>query len=395
MQDEITAARRKKRRKIKARRLGRFLAAMAVLCVCALLLSTVNAATFKDAGDFFRTVFAFGGSYPCALGSSSPIQAEQMSMAYAVVTQDEFLVVSQGGKVLLDEEHGFVEPALTASGNRAVLYNRESRDVRVYNRSAKVAELKTDFSIVDCALAGNGDLAVLTGSDLYTCQMTVYKNGKYGAAMTWKGASGFPLRAAMSDNGGHAAVATLDTENGSIKSTITSINIGKEKEGWSTAVDGIVLKMLCGSDGSVTAVSDTGAYHLTSAGEVKYTYSYAGTPLVSVACDTGSRIALGFGDNSRSAVNRIVLLGSRLTESAVIEDCGEIKDMYLASSRLYLLGSDAVTVCGMNGNVTKLLSADPRAMKIVAFASIIEILPDRADRLTETVKEESDGTAGS
>ena len=71
----------------------------------------------------------------------------------------------------------------------------------------------------------------------------------------------------------------------------------------------------------------------------------------------------------------------------MIENCGKIKDMYLASNRLYILGDARVTAYNANGTVNKILEADPDAVKLVEFTSIIEILPDRADRLTTEMEE--------
>lgn len=387
MQDEIAVARRRKRRKIKWKRFLKFIAALVVLTVAILIAANTNATTLSDTKDFFKTVFAWSGAYPAELGSSAPSEVEQMSMAYAVVTENEFMVMAQGGKRLMTEKHGFVSPYVTAAGNRAVLFNRASRDLRVYNRTALLAEVRTEYAIVDVAVSDNGNLAVLTESDLYMCELAIYTNGKYEWKMTWKGAQGFPYAVAISPDGSRAAAATVDLKNGEIVTYITVIDIAKETERYVCEVPGLCVQLWCDSDGAATAVTDSSAVAVSSGGEIRYSYDFDGRQLISVARDEGSKLALGFGDNSRATVNEAVILGRNLAESAVIENCGKIKDMYLASNRLYILGDARVTAYNVNGTVNKILEADPDAVKLVEFASIIEILPDRADRLTTEMEE--------
>ena len=389
MQDEIAVARRKKRRKIKWKRFLKLISALLLLSVVIMLAANTNSTTIADAKDFFKTVFAWSGEYPAELGTSAPSEVEQMSMAYAVVTENEFMVVAQGGKRLLSENHGFVSPYVTAAGNRAVLFNRASRDLRVYNRTAQLAEVRTDFAIVDAAVSDNGNLAVLTESDRYMCELAVYTNGKYEWKMTWKGAQGFPYAVSISPDGSRAAAATIDLKNGEIVTYVTVIDIARESERYVCEMPGLCVKLWCDSDGSVTAVTDSSAVNISSSnGQIAHTYDFAGRQLISVARDEGSKLALGFGDNSRAMINEAVILGRNFAESAVIKNCGKIKDMYLASNRLYVLGDARVTAYNMNGSVSKILEADPDAVKLVEFTSIIEILPDRADRLATEIEEE-------
>ncbi len=389
MQDEIAVARRRKRRKIKLKRFAKFLLALLVLTAAVLLAANTNATTLADGRDFFKTVFAWSGAYPVELGSSAPSQVAQLSMAYAVVTENEFMIFAQGGKKLLSENHGFVAPYVTAAGNRAVLFNRESRDLRVYNRTEQIAQLRTDYAIVDAAVSDNGNLAVLTGSERYMCELAIYTNGKYAWKMTWQGAQGFPYATAISSDGSRAAVATVDLKNGEIVTFITVIDIAKEAERYVCELPGLCVRLWCDSDGSATVVTDADVKVISASGEVRYSYAFAGRQLISVARDEGNKLALGFGDNRRATINEAVILGRNLSESARIQSCGKIKDMYLASSRLYILGDARVTVYNANGSVSKILEADPNAVKLVEFASIIEILPDRADRLTTEIEEES------
>ncbi len=396
MQDEIAAARRKKRRRYHLRRLARFTLALVVVLIAVVLVNTVTMTTWRDLKDSVKTFFTWTGGYPAELGESTPTQVVQMSRAYAVVTDEELIIKSQTGADLLRERHGFVSPGVTASGNRAVLFNRGSRDIRVYNRIALIAELRADNAIVDAAVSANGVLVVLSESDRYMSQLSVYPNGKYEKSMTWRGASGFPICCAVSENGGSAAVASVLTENGSLKTIVTSIDTNRQTERFETAgVGGLVAGLFCENDGSVTLITDEGAARISASGEMRESYSFGASQLLYVARDKGSRIALGFGDNSRPAINSVVILDRSLKEVSLIADCGIIKDMYMSANRLYILGSQTVKAYSLSGELQRVYDADPRAIGLVEFSNAIEILPDRAQQLELHKQEEENDVADS
>ena len=114
-----------------------------------------------------------------------------------------------------------------------------------------------------------------------------------------------------------------------------------------------------------------------------------------VARDEGNRIALGFGDNSRADINSIAILDRSLKEVSVIAQCGIIKDIYLASNKVFVLGSQTVGEYSLSGKLQKVYDADPRANGLVEFNRAIEILPDRAQRLEVHKTEEENDVADS
>lgn len=391
--DEITAARKRKRRKYNMKRTARFLAALLLMLIAVVAANTFTSTTFRDIGDFFSATFSASGGWPAALGESEPLQSERLTSAFAVVTSDELVVISRSGARLLDKTHGFVAPFIAASDNRIALCNRGSRDVRVYNRSRELASFSADGAIIDAALSGDGTLALLTESERYTCELSIYQNGLYERSMTWKGASGFPLLAALSPNGERAAAVRVSVAGGSLGSTVTVIDARREKELYSVSVEGTVLKLILGNDGGFCAVSDTQAVRVSSSGETTASYGYGGKPLLASSED-GNRLALVFGDNSRPAVNTCAVLDRNLAETSLITDCGIVNALDVSGDRLFVLGRGQLAVYSASGELIKVYNTDIKAQNIVEFSSIIEILPDRAQRAEERELEKTPADAG-
>lgn len=386
--DEITVARKRKRRKYNLKRTARFLAALLLVLVAIVAANTFTSTTFKDIGDFFAATFSASDGWPAALGESEPLQSERLTSAFAVVTSDDLVVISRSGARLLDKTHGFVSPFIAAAGNRIALCNRGSRDVRVYNRSSELVAFSAEGAIIDAALSSDGTLALLTESERYTCELSIYQNGLYERSMTWKGANGFPLLAALSPNGERAAAVTVSVAGGSLGSTVTVIDARREKELYSASVEGTVLRLILSNDGGFCAVTDTQTVRVSAGGETTASYDYGGRPLLASSAD-GSRLALVFGDNSRPAVNTCAVLDRNLTETSVITGCGIANALEVSGDRLYLLGRGRLNVYSASGELIKVYNTDIKAQNIVEFSSIIEILPDRAKRAEERELEET------
>ncbi len=384
MEDEITKARKERIKKVRRRRTGWFLAALVLILIAVVLANTITKTTFKDIGDFFSTVFCASKSYPVEMSESHPLQVEQLSLSYAVLTEKELLVYSNRGGLLESVEHGYVSPLITASGNRIAVFNSGGKEINVYNRTRSIAAVKTENTIVAADLSDYGTLAVLTTGERYLSQLEVFKNGKYEKLMTWYGSKGFPLCVEMQDMGDKAAVASLGSTNGELITTVTAIDVGAAKELFVCDVKGLAVKLWYDSNGYITVVTDEQTVVITAKGEIKETHTYGDSPLLFATRDEGRNVALCFGDNHRPAINTLMVFGGALDEKFTAQSVGEVRDVYINGSGVYILGDGRVTRYGMSGEVVSTYAADGEALRLVVCGRILSVLPDRIEK---TVKQ--------
>jgi hypothetical protein len=387
MNDEITAARRKKRIKVQARRFFFFVVALVVLLSAALAVNSVSRTTFLDVGDFFTALLKGGGGYPAKLGDSAPIEARRMSMACAVVTKAELITFSSGGARLMTARHGYLNPCMDAAENRILLYNVGSKDVSIYNRTQNIASFSEEYAIIDAKVADDGTAAVLTRSGRYACQLNIYSNGDYRKLLTWYGASGFPLGAYISDDGTRAAAARTIARNGEIYTVMASIDILREEEEFELEFAGVTMAAYYVGNGMI-AVTDRGAYQIDADGKVESAYAFPVTPVLGVAKDQGSNIAVAFGDNNQPDVNRVVILKNGLVERGTIEGCGAVSGMYISGGRLYILGGRTVSEYGIDGGRRARYDAGPNAVAALDLNGLVVVTPDSLIRPSEPIKEE-------
>ncbi len=382
MNDEISVARRRKRRKYHIKRFGIFAAVLALVVLGMFVANAVTQTTFRDIADFGATLFAGGGGYPAELGDSKPIKVCEMSMAYAVLTEDELIIRSGRGAHLLTCGHSHVSADIAACGNRLALYNLGSRDVTVFNRTREIASFRTDNPIIDGAVGGDGAVALLTESERYYCQLEIYSNGLYEKSMTWYGSGGFPLMCELSYSGSKAAVGCVMTDGGLIVSEINIIDIATGTQLSGSRIKGLILGMRVFPDGSVIAVTDEGAYALESDGSVVNSVDFEGVPVLYMTFGDRS-LAVAFGSNNKPAANYIVFFGEGLTELFRAESCGRISDLYIVSGYMYTLGDGEVMRYNSAGEADSRYTVNRNAFKLLNYYGIIVLRPDLATRISE------------
>ena len=101
-----------------------------------------------------------------------------------------------------------------------------------------------------------------------------------------------------------------------------------------------------------------------------------------VAFSGGSAFAVALGDNTRNQMNRVVILGSKLEETAVIETGRSVDGLYLTSDRLGILSGTELYSYSDSGNYRGLYHAGAGACAVVDIGGPICIGADRITKLT-------------
>ncbi len=385
MQDEISAARRKKRRKYQLRRATGFLIALIVIVAAVFIADSVSKTTIADIGDFIA-VFFKQGSYPSPLGSTSVLDAERISMAYAAITEDELIVRSSNGAAVMDVQHRFLNPCMAARGNRILVYDGGNRSFAVYNRSKLLTEQKTEYVIIDGSVGRGGTVALLTESERYSCQLEIFENGRYNNTMTWYGSGGFPFAVQVRDDGRRVAVARMLVSGGKLQTMLTVLDINTKKEVYESIVDGLAIKMIFDGDNMVVVTAET-VYALDASGQVKKTYELPTMLVLAVTSDKGP-VVISMGDNLLVSVNRAIVLDRALNEMAVIENAGMVRDQYISGNRLYILGNHRISEYSLRGELLARYKVGADAFHILDINGLVVLEQQYAVRITRDQKEE-------
>lgn len=387
MKDEISAARRKKRRRRRLRRFFSFILVVVLVIAGFTVADTVTKTTFSDIGDFFTVLFK-GGSYPVSLGSGLPLQAEPMTMSYAVLTKHELLTYSSSGGRLLQMSHSLSSPCIATANNRVALYSVGSRDVSVYNRTGHLNDLRAGYAIVDVGVANNGAVVLLTQGERWACHLEVYRGGDNDPAMTWNGVSGFPLAAAIRPDGKVAAAARVSASAGGVVTIIAVIDLHSKQELYECTVPDLVTYMFFDGQ-ALIAVTDRDVVRVSGKEKIDASYDFGRVPLLAVAHDNGP-VAVALGDNNRPDVNTVTVLDKNLNVQCRIEGVGAVRDMVLSGNRIYVLGDRIISEYNMRGSLLRRYETDTDTLMVLDINGIIAFQPDSANRIQVHIKEEEE-----
>ena len=385
--DEVTIARKRKRRRYHLRRLVAVLTLIAVVVPAVILIDQVDIYTFRSLKDFFNIVFAPDKGYPAMLNSSKPLQAHELKGATAVLTTSELILKADRGAELFRHTHGYTNPLIDTGKTRMILYDSGNRSYSIYNRSGELYSAESEYPLVSAAMASNGTVAILTRGERSLSQLEILSNKDYLTSFTWYGVSGFPLYCSFSNDSKEVYAVTVSVAEDKISSIITFIEMDKRVETATVRLNGIILKVFEDRAG-YTAVTDSGVFLIDKDYIVSARYMTPRTPIIGIA-KTDGYLALAFGDNRRTDVNSIVILNSSLEKITQLENVGAIDSIYMTPDYLWLLSSGKVYGISPSGEYR--LSCDTMLRSIDLFTvrnKLFILLHDRIEPLEPTVIKE-------
>jgi len=335
--DEITIARKRKRRRYRLRRFIAVVSLLIVIIPIVFLIDKVNIYTFRSIKDFFLVTFASNKGYPAMLNSTKPNCTEEMKGATAILTSSELIVKATRGAELFRYTHGYSNPLVDTGNTRIILYDSGNKNYSIYNRTGELYASETEYALVSAAMAPNGMAAILTRGERSFSKLEILSNTNYLTYFTWYGVSGFPLSCNFSYDSKEVYVVTLSVNSTEVISVITFIDIDKREENGEVKLSGMVLDIFSDKKG-YTVVTDKGAYTINTEYMVDNKYLFSRTPILAIS-KSNDYLALAFGDNNRVDINHIVILSSDLKQKSSINDVGSIDCIYMTDDYLYLLSS--------------------------------------------------------
>ena len=154
------------RQRVRTRRIRRTVVLLVLLTAVVLFATGVVGSSVTMAKDFIdtaRIALLPGSGWPQQTGVSEVMQVEPLTGSFVELGKEGCVVYSRSGKKLNSIQSGYARPALAAGRNRFVLYNRSGNELRVESRTQNLYTKQMENSIFLCAVADNGNLAVLHG----------------------------------------------------------------------------------------------------------------------------------------------------------------------------------------------------------------------------------------
>ena len=356
----LEAARQRVRRR-RLRRTAVLLAALILVTLFATGAVGASIARVKDMVDTVHIALSPAVGWPQQTGLGDLTAVQPMSGSFAAMDEDACVVYSLGGTRLAGIQSGYARPALAAGKTRFVLYNRSGNELRVESRTQNLYTKQMENSIFLCAVADNGNLAVVTEDISAMAKLLVY-NANMEEVLRWSMSSndGTPLRMAFSPDSRKLAAAAVTASGGQMMTNLYLINLASGDPVSIANQSGVPQWLGWTSASTLLAVYDTRVVLYNAGGGERAAYEFAGNTLKDVSVDAAGNIALLLGSGQ---LHQTVLLDKNLN----VQFSGSVASanaIVRAGSLFYLLSDSGVECCNVSGERqwSQTLAAKPQAL---------------------------------
>lgn len=320
-----------------------------------------SVAMAKDFIDTARIALLPGAGWPQQTGVSEVTQVESLTGSFVELGKEGCVVYSRSGKKLNSIQSGYARPALAAGKNRFVLYNRSGNELRVESRTQNLYTKQLENSIFLCAMADNGNLAVVTEDVSAMAELLIY-NSNMEQVLSWSMSSndGTPLRMAFSPDGRKLAAAAVTAGGGQMMTNLYLVNLVSGDPVSLANQSGVPQWLGWTSASTILAVYDSRAVLYNAGGGERAAYEFAGNTLKDISVDAAGNVALLLGSGQ---LHQAVLLDKSLNVqfSGTVSSANSI---VRAGSLFYLLSDSGVECYNTSGEQqwSQTLAAKPQAL---------------------------------
>ena len=286
---------------------------------------------------------------------------ESLTGSFVELGKEGCVVYSRSGKKLNSIQSGYARPALAAGKNRFVLYNRSGNELRVESRTQNLYTKQLENSIFLCAMADNGNLAVVTEAVSAMAELLIY-NSNMEQVLSWSMSSndGTPLRMAFSPDGRKLAAAAVTAGGGQMMTNLYLVNLASGDPVSLANQSGVPQWLGWTSASTILAVYDSRAVLYNAGGGERAAYEFAGNTLKDISVDAAGNVALLLGSGQ---LHQAVLLDKSLN----VQFSGTVSSanfIVRAGSLFYLLSDSGVECYNTSGEQqwSQTLAAKPQAL---------------------------------
>ena len=200
------------------------------------------------------------GGFPVNLPGSTDYVLDELGDNFCLLTDTYFYTYNSDGAMISNVQHGMQSAALSSNSRRALLYDRNGRELKLYNRIGEIYNTATEDTI-DFAQISHGErCAVVTKSSKYSNCLFVF-NGEGQQIFRWASPLYLIDRVAFSQDDNSIFAAVCGADNGELEYRLLRFDLDNDDGNvWETYIGKHMVFSLEQSDGEVFAVTAGGAY---------------------------------------------------------------------------------------------------------------------------------------
>lgn len=267
-----------------------------------------------------------GNSTTITYPSGSATSAIPFGNALALTDSSSLHIVFPGDFSLLNSAISYANPALRATDQYLLVFDREGNRFTVTNTLQELYHQSTSSPIIDAEIGVNGSVAIVTDEAGYRSGVTVY-NVANEKLYNWYSSNYYIMSAALSPNKKHLALFTFQQDGTETRSRVFFADTTQDMPASQNSETGanepsigvdlgnsLVLDMKFIDKNTLCIVCDDAAYMVSRQGKIKYQRSYTADALIAFDF-SDDRLALALKSYSKSARSEIILINAGGQES--------------------------------------------------------------------------------
>ena len=255
-------------------------------------------------------------------------------------------------------QHNYPNPVMKCSGSRILLYDPSSKLLRVESKTKTVKEMHFEEPVLFAVLSDKNDLAVITNTQRFLGQISVYDNSLEEPVFSWKSAENYLYGADFSPDGRSIAVSSVQVSAGDLVSSLTMYRLNEESPFAQRQYVGEVIHDLRYQNGELQVLTGKTAYYYSESGKEKATFFFQNEPLRAF-CVKGQKVsALVLGDYREFKSVKLSILGASGEEIGAVSLQSPVEAIDVSASRTALLADGRITVYNAKGEVVKEFSPE-------------------------------------
>lgn len=333
--DDINKYREKVKRRRSTIKFIVFVVIMAAVVIVVINWKSILA-PFKDIGSKNGE-----GGFPVNITGSASYRLGKMGECFCLLTDTYLYTYNEDGAELLDAQHGFQNPVLSANGKRALVYDMSGKDVKLYSRNSELFSKSFEDTIVFAVMGNDERSAVITTSSRYSNYLYVL-NSEGKQIFRWASPDEKIMQAVFGSDDKSIFVSVVGEKDGTLYSSVMRFELddNAQSETWRAAIGNNVSYSLEKCSDGVYAVTPSGAYLINeNTGELTASNTYS-REIFGIPSSDGIRVTL-FHDPVSNGETANVYNGTLEPTAAISLENTAAFDV--SDGRLYILSGNRLT----------------------------------------------------
>ncbi len=353
--DIVEVKKREKRKKIIIRII--IFAVIAIAASTAYFTKELWLPKLRGIGKQYTTIINDGrlaeGNFPIEINNGVDYQAECADSCVIVMSDAYIFFYSEEGGLIKKRQHAYTNAVMDTAGDKVLIYEHGGSRFSVEDRNGIIHSQQTDEHIIFARLSNEGYTAVVTTSQKYECEISVYDDK--GEIIYERKCIQKVSDISFTENSTGCIIGYIYAENGSLVTSVQEAVFTQNGEKWtSPGLDTFGLDVY-GYDGGAFVLGLDACGYVDTSGQISSFYHYDGD-LADGASSNGQSAVIINSDDRRKYT--MALFDGGGTEPITIGFETPLIDVAVSDGLAYVMTQNAVLAYDFTGSLRSTASVN-------------------------------------